>query len=231
MINLQQNSPKWYEYRRTRIGASDFNYFCKHKGLYTPYYKVRKDDNLENHFHNKINNIWVDNPYMARGRELEPQLLEEYNKLTGGCFVPTVGQYEGNSDVFASFDGYDVFTNRIVEIKTTSKGLEFEKQLLESYVYQCIHQMKVADISSMVILINYYNYGITRYYLIKQDYDVDVMTYLEWNIYYLDNLLLNLGGSINWCTSVEQSKKHNIPIGLCTEYLQLLKEATNNEKI
>lgn len=210
IIPIEQNTPEWHNYRRTRIGASDFNYFCKHKGFYTPYYKVKKDDTLENHFYNKINNIEINNPFITIGHELEPFLLEEYNKLTGGCYVPTVGQYDDNSDIFASFDGYDVFTNRIVEIKTTSKSLEFENQLLKSYIYQCAHQMHVANIDKMVILINYYNYGVTRHYTINKHYKF--YFYIAINFLEIE-LLQEKMDKIEWF-------EH------CTEYLELLKETT-----
>lgn len=208
LINLQQNSNEWHDYRRTRIGASDFNFFCRHKKLYTPYYKIKKDDTLEKHFYNKINNVQFTNPFIEKGKELEPYLLEDYNKLTEGCFVPTVGQYEGNYDVFASYDGYDIFIDDEVEIKTTSKSPDFEMQLLESYLFQVIHQMNVGDLDRVVILINYYNYNITKHYTVHRDKDC-------YMVYFLNKKI---------CEYRIDFRRWHI---ICDEYLTLLKEATN----
>lgn len=207
IIELQQNTPEWYEYRKTRIGASDFNAFCKFKRLYVPYYKSK--DTLDDHFYNKINNVQFTNAYIEKGKELEPILLEEYNVLTGGCYAPIVVEYDEN--IFASLDGYDIFTDRMVEIKTTAKHPRDEIPLLTSYMFQCFHQMQCVGITNMVILINYYNHGITKHYHII--YDCKECTY---SIYSLEKILLD----IPWICWID----------LCKEYLKLLGERIKASK-
>lgn len=170
LINLEQGTKEWHKYRSTRIGASDFALFACHKGLSEPIFNASLNENI----YNKQNNIELaDNIYMQRGREKEPILLAEFNNLTGLCCLPAIGQYEHKDgyeyvvNIFSSFDGYDPFSNTIVEIKTTSKTIEDEEKILQYYSWQLIHQMHCAEIDECYLYIEYFGSNIKRLYKVK----------------------------------------------------------------
>jgi putative phage-type endonuclease len=151
LIDLQQNTPEWHKYRNTRIGASDFALFACHKGFSEPIFKASLNENI----YNKQNNIELaDNIYMQRGREEEPILNAYFNELTGGSYTPIVIEHSDN--IYSSLDGYDPFFKAIVEYKTTSKSVEHEKDILQYYVWQILHQMYCSDKLTAYCVIKYF---------------------------------------------------------------------------
>lgn len=214
LINIQQNTPEWHHYRQSRIGATDFNSFCKHKGLYVPYYK--NTDTLEQHFYDKLNpeeanKRFEENHFVQIGKQLEPQLLSGYNELVNGCYTPTIIEHEKGS-IFSSLDGYDVFREGILEIKTTAKNPQDEKDLIECYLYQCIHQMFCSEVDQMVLLINYYKYDVTKHYVVRSG-----GLHYKTKVYFLDQLIHEV--YLNSITHLQ----------LCNEYLELLERYTDEK--
>lgn len=171
LINLEQRSPEWHEFRSTRIGATDFNKFMAHKG------KAIKvgTTSFEKHIYEKINRIEIpDNQYMAFGREKEPELLALFNKKYNTHCMGHVAYSDANPRIFVSFDGYCVYTGILVEIKTTSKVKEIE--VLESYIYQFIHQMNTGKMKTMKVLIHWRRTNTETYY--RVDYQEDIECFI-----------------------------------------------------
>lgn len=203
IINLQQNTPEWHTYRNIRIGASDFALFACHKGLSNKIFNASLSENI----YNKINNLQIqDNIYIQRGREYEPILNEYFNNHTDGLFIPIIVEYSDN--IYSSLDGYDAFSNEVVEYKTTSKSIDDELDILQYYVWQLKHQMKCADKKNCYLLIKYFNDDMIIIYNVKIEDD-------KINIYNNDLIL-----SIDDITDEKW-------LSLCNEYLDIL----NNNKI
>jgi predicted phage-related endonuclease len=137
-INLIQNTPEWYDYRTKRIGASDFALFACYKGLSEPIFAI----NFNDHIYKKINNISLEiSRYMQHGIDREPVLLSEFNEQHNTCCSSAVVEYENDNRIFTSLDGYDPFSNIILEIKTSAKSESKYDFLYQYYKYQLVHQM------------------------------------------------------------------------------------------
>ena len=129
-----QGSQEWHDYRRTRIGASDFALMCSSLGysvnLFNKSIELSINDKLED-------KQFEDNYFTLLGKLLEPILLN-YLKTLKINGTPTVEDY--NNKIMASLDCYDKENNILVEIKTTSKGLDKYDELIKYYQNQVVHQ-------------------------------------------------------------------------------------------
>ena len=88
-------------------------------------------------------------------------------------------------------------------------------------MYQCIHQMCVADINEMIILINYYNYGITKHYVVKYN---SLMLFSILKIFFLESEIIVHSVLDRY---ISESKNVDSWQYFCHQYLKLLKEAIN----
>lgn len=141
IIPLEQGSSEWKEYRRSKIMASDA---CTIMG--TTSFKT-----LEQLFREKM---MGDEQYqteaMRRGSEEEPLFRESLNKQSHTHFIPIVGESKSHAWLGASFDGYDIKTNSIIEIKIPSKKCDIFS-LRKDYYPQLQQQMFVSGISTIAL--------------------------------------------------------------------------------
>jgi len=142
IINLQQGTPEWHHYRKTRIGASDFAVFAAHKGLSK---KIFADTSINSNIYNKINNIQKSNKYLEAGKDAEIIGIENYNKECNAICMPTIIQSDDDDRIFASLDGYCIMSNKSMEYKYTTKSINELEYLKQYYIYQLAHQMYVMD--------------------------------------------------------------------------------------
>lgn len=149
IINLQQNTPEWKQYRKTKIGASDFAAFCCHKEISEPIFKT----SIQSNIYNKINNIEINNIFMQAGKDAEAGLLNYFNQEYHYCCMPTVVEHN-NPTIFASLDGYDIFNIIGLEIKTTNKPIDMIPKLEQYYKYQLLHQMICANLKQIYFLVH-----------------------------------------------------------------------------
>jgi len=149
IIDLEQGSPEWLIYRATRIGASDFALFACHKGLSDKIFNI----DFNKHIYNKKNNINITNKYMERGKEREPILLADYNRIHNCNCNPVVIQSYKNENIFCSLDGIDFLTFDAVEIKTTASSVVEYRKKRQYYIYQIAHQMYVTELNRIDIYI------------------------------------------------------------------------------
>lgn len=172
LINLRQGAKEWYEYRATRIGASDFALFCAHKKLT----KNLFGENLTDNFYKKINyDKQEKNEFLESRKAMEPMIAAEYYARHNILLNNAVAESDDNSRIFASLDGLDFDDTIIVEYKTTSKDDAEYEQLIDYYTFQCIHQIYVTGINNCKLF--FYNVKTKKY----SEFDVEVtLTKQEW---------------------------------------------------
>lgn len=180
-----QGSQEWHDYRRTRIGASDFALMCSSLGysanLFNKSVELSINDKLED-------KQFEDNYFTLKGKELEP-ILNNYLINLGIIGTQDIITYCDNNSIMASLDCYDKENNILVEIKTTSKGLDKYDELIKYYQYQVIHQYYTLG-TSPISYILIYNLVTKDLRLIKVDCDdiMDKNTWLDICNKYLDKM-------------------------------------------
>lgn len=139
VIEMQQNTPEWIEWRSTKIGASDAPIIC---GV-SPYKKPLK--------------LWEEKitgakssitESMQRGHDLEDMIRNMVNENESAKYEPLCVQDEMYDWMIASLDGYDRLRDKILEIKTTKRET-FDKvkagDIPIHWIYQMQHQMFVTN--------------------------------------------------------------------------------------
>lgn len=180
-----QGSQEWHDYRRTRIGASDFALMCSSLGysvnLFNKSVELSINDKLED-------KQFEDNYFTLKGKELEP-ILNNYLINLGIIGTQDIITYCDNNSIMASLDCYDRQNNILVEIKTTSKGLDKYDELIKYYQYQVVHQYYTLG-TSPISYILIYNLVSKDLQLIKIDCDdiMDKNTWLDICNKYLDKI-------------------------------------------
>ncbi len=147
ILNLEQNSPEWYEFRTDKIGASEFASLAGVKGLssnkfnstyYSMLYKKLKDKYRPN------SSNWQ-SLAMEIGSVSEDYLRDFLFTEHGIEAIPAVVQSLEHEYIFSSLDGIDLYKDLLVEIKTTSHPATPEEivSLIEYYTFQVIQQYLV----------------------------------------------------------------------------------------
>lgn len=115
IVNLEQGSPAWGNWRRKGLGSSDASviWYGQHfetdlKGLWTE--KVGKATQKK------------ENSAMSRGKRFEPIAREMYQKITGIKAEPVCGTHDTISFLKASLDGWDPETKTLLEIKAPARA-------------------------------------------------------------------------------------------------------------
>lgn len=140
LVNLQQRTKEWLEWRRTKIMASDSPIIMG----------VSKFKTMQKLYDEKIR--CYEEPstsYMQRGIDLEPIALSEFEKETGLIMFPAVGVHDELDWMAASFDGMTIEGDAICEIKCPGKK-DHNEALLgiipKKYYPQLQHQIHVAGL-------------------------------------------------------------------------------------
>ena len=151
ILNLRQNTHEWKEYRKSRIGASDFALFACYKGLSYPIF----NNNFNQHLYNKKNDVNITNKYMEYGKNQEDVLLASFNHDHDTICMPTIIQSIESDNIFCSLDGYDPLNKVAIEIKTTSTDSSKYKEKMQYYIFQIAHQLYCSNFSEMHILFEF----------------------------------------------------------------------------
>jgi putative phage-type endonuclease len=140
LINLEQGSQEWKKFRRTHIGASDA---VSIMGV-SPWRSILKL------YEEKIFEFdQPDNPYMARGRDLEPIALESFERDTGLVMFPQVCKHDVIDWMISSLDGMTVEKDCVVEIKCAGKkdhDIAINGKIPPKYYPQLQHQIEVTGL-------------------------------------------------------------------------------------
>ena len=148
ILNLTQRTKEWKDFRSKHIGASDSPTIC---GI-NPYSNPGKLWNQK---------MMGDEPFetesMKWGVEAEPIVRKALGAAHNCTYLPLVGQHEELEWMFASFDGVERDSNKIIEIKCVNQTIfaliKDTGKVPPHFVYQVNHQMIVADAPQCLIAI------------------------------------------------------------------------------
>lgn len=176
LVDLNQSSKEWLDWRNDGIGSSDVALLMSSEPV----------------FDRTVGTLWkqrvgyeraveLDNEHIRRGKELEPIIRDEVNKILGTNFNPLCIMRKDKPYLRASLDGIDFDRDAILEIKSPSDKV-FEKylktwQIPENYYLQMQYQMLCSDVEYC-----YFAFG--RQIIIKEgmsdpEYGTDPITKLE----------------------------------------------------
>lgn len=140
LIDLEQNTPEWLEFRRHHIGASDaptilgINPYRTSKSLWRE--KIFGENQKET-------------SAMRWGKEKEADALRCFETMTHSLVFPAVVIHPNLEWASASLDGLDVERNFIVEIKCPgpkNHDLAVQGIVPEHYYAQIQHQLACVDL-------------------------------------------------------------------------------------
>jgi len=135
---MQQNTPDWLEWRKTKIGASDAVTIMGVSPWSTPY------------------DLWLEKldlsepkpmtERMQRGINLQDAALECFRTMTGLAMFPEIRTHPEYEWMVASLDGITLDGQHIVEVKCPgekSHSLAVSGKVPDIYMPQLQHQMEV----------------------------------------------------------------------------------------
>lgn len=143
MIDLQQNTPEWLEFRRRKIGASDSPIIIGVSPWKTPLQLWEEKLGLRQ---------GVETIAMRRGSDLEHTARCFYQDLMGYEIKPKVMIHPDFDWMMASLDGMSVDGKNVVEIKCPGKKTHEMAEcgiVPDHYMPQLQHQMSVAGVDKM----------------------------------------------------------------------------------
>ena len=148
-INLEQNSPEWLEFRRTKIGASDAPIILGVSPFKTSYQL----------YLDKVEGVkQTQNSAMKRGQEMEPEARAAFEKMYEMLYLDTVNiaplvvQSEQYDWMIASLDGIDLGKGVAVEIKcpgSKDHQIAVDGKIPDHYIPQLQHQLFVTGLDKI----------------------------------------------------------------------------------
>lgn len=141
IIELEQGTPEWLDFRKKHIGASDAPVIMNESPWKTPLKLWQEKLGLRQDKKQTL--------AMKRGTDLEPIAREAYMKLTGHEVKPIVAVSLDRKMMSASYDGVTSDYKHAVEIKCPNKddhALALEGKIPRKYLYQLLQQMLVLGI-------------------------------------------------------------------------------------
>ena len=141
IIEMQQGSPEWLKFRRSKIGASDAPIIMGMSPWKTPYELwLEKTQDVKTE----------ENASMSFGKANEAAARQLFEEMTGFLMMPNKMAINPLLEwQIASLDGIDIFQEDIVEIKcANAKDHELAKNQMvpDKYMHQLQHQMACADV-------------------------------------------------------------------------------------
>lgn len=143
ICDLQQNTPEWLSFRRSRIGASEAGIIMGVNPWDTSYTLWQRKLGLIPEKEKTF--------AMRRGSDLENEALRCFNQEMNLSLQPKVILSTSYDWAMASLDGFDEL-DTAVEIKCPNKedhDLALKGKVPDKYFYQLQHQMMCAGISFM----------------------------------------------------------------------------------
>ena len=147
-IKLTQGTPEWHEFRKTKIGSSDYAVIAAHRGECVNLFDKSLASIVKNKYQAKKNN----NPIFARGHEREEiirkQMQEQYPNARPAVFVHNTISYLG-----ASLDLYCPDNNIIWEIKLITAQRKNPMEAIPYYLMQVLHQAMIVKPKQAFLLL------------------------------------------------------------------------------
>lgn len=147
IVELEQGSEEWLNFRRTKIGASDAPIIMGVSPFKTA--KQLYEEKVFGVVHTEMNYG------MRRGKRLEPFVLSMLNQELEIDLVPVVMQSDEMPFLIASLDGYEKNKNLICEIKCPNledHDLIYHGKVPDHYYPQLQHIMYVSKHNSMMFV-------------------------------------------------------------------------------
>ncbi len=136
---LTQNTPEWFEFRRTKIGASDAPIIMEVSPWKTPFQLWLEKTRMT---------LQETAPHQMRGIELEKLARHVFEKKTGMIMNPKVVLHPTLDWMMASLDGID--GNAVLEIKCPGQNdheIAKNGKIPEKYIPQIQHQLAVTSLN------------------------------------------------------------------------------------
>lgn len=140
---LVQGSPAWHEFRSERIGGSDAAPILGISPFLTRFQLWEIKKGLKKQYFSSA---------MQRGKELEPEARELFEKITGLQVFDSVLTHKKNDWKIGSFDGITLDFKQAVEIKCPGEythKMALEGIVPDYYYAQIQHLIDVADLEFM----------------------------------------------------------------------------------
>ena len=159
---MEQGTPEWLTWRRTRVGASDAAAILgisPYKTAFELY--LEKTGQKESNF----------NPAMSYGHKMEPIIRAYYEERVGEWFPAKTISHPDNDWMVASLDGISADNSRILEIKTCNAEVFKEAQCgrVPKYYYcQVQHQMACEPAASDAEMV-FYRKGEYAYVIVDRN--------------------------------------------------------------
>jgi putative phage-type endonuclease len=148
-MTLQQNTPEWRAFRRTKLGASDCPAIMGKSPYKTPYgVWCEKVLGTEQHV----------TAAMQRGTNLEAEARAEAERILGTTWTPEVVISLKYSWAMASLDGISSDRKSILEIKCPGSAIydqfmEGNKEIPEHWLWQIQHQLAVTEVNQAILFV------------------------------------------------------------------------------
>jgi putative phage-type endonuclease len=182
ILDLEQNSPVWEEFRRTHIGASDSPTICG-VNPYKSAYKLWKEK--------AVGEKQALNTAMKEGHRLEASARKLAQEHWDMEFSPLCVLHDSINYLMASLDGYNKDKGIGLEIKvvgdTTYEKVTKSGPLLP-WIYQVNHQMECSDSDSTYIFVMHRERGIFSAHQVGKDKSI-VKEILEKDADFYERLL------------------------------------------
>lgn len=150
VIELEQRSQEWLDFRKKHIGASEAPIIMKESPWKTPRQLWLEKLDLSN-------KPSYTSKAMQRGIDLEDKARQQYMEMAGVEVYPLVARSKQYPFMMASYDGISKDRSKIVEIKCPGEDDHEKaknKEIPRKYLYQLIQQMIVVDADA----IDYFSY-------------------------------------------------------------------------
>lgn len=176
-----QGSEQWHEFRRMHVGASEVGAILG-VNPYSSAIQIWEQKTLG--WQTPMNEV------MQQGQILEPIARALYESIKGVKVEPLVVEWDSNPVISASFDGIDIKTNTLVEIKCGKSAYRAAKRGITPAYYLCQmqQQMLVADFND----IDYFVYDpVSKDYVlmnVKRDNDL-IKRIIDANLHFWQHVL------------------------------------------
>lgn len=164
IVNLEQGSQEWLDYRRNKFNASETPIlfgrgFSSVEQLANEKLGLRKNylsflDSKRNLTEREAKILLA----VKKGQVTEESIRNLINKKYSMNFVPVVLMDDTDNRFSASLDGYDKKYNAVLEIKTslnTYNEILKKKRVSDAYIYQCYHQLMVSGAKQLLFVAGY----------------------------------------------------------------------------
>ncbi|SCA63073.1 hypothetical protein SCG7086_AI_00180 [Chlamydiales bacterium SCGC AG-110-P3] len=146
MMELQQNTDEWLEFRRKKIGSSDAPIIMGKSPWKTPHQLWEEKTGVG------TKDVSYESKAMQRGKFLEPEARKKFEEETGLVVWPDVLIHPEHDFMIASLDGITMDGKTAVEIKcpgAKTHQMAVDGEVPEHYRIQMQHQMMVVGVETM----------------------------------------------------------------------------------